>query len=60
MEMLAPGDFNRKAFQELIYYYYEHEAAEMSRLVVTTGFDWASSMPATSTACLASGRRKRR
>jgi adenine-specific DNA-methyltransferase len=43
-EMLAPGDLNRKAFQELIYYYCEDEAtgeaAELSRLVVTTGFDW--------------------
>ena len=44
VEMLAPGDLNRKAFQELIYYYCEDEAAgeaaELSRLVVTTGFDW--------------------
>ncbi|GAA4506579.1 TaqI-like C-terminal specificity domain-containing protein [Hymenobacter ginsengisoli] len=43
-EMLAPGDLNRKAFQELVYYYCEDEAigeaAELSRLIVTTGFDW--------------------
>lgn len=44
IEMLAPSDLNRKAFQELVYYYCEDEAAgeaaELSRLIVTTGFDW--------------------
>ncbi|OGX91412.1 type IIG restriction enzyme/methyltransferase [Hymenobacter coccineus] len=43
-EMLAPDGLNRKAFQELVYYYCEDqaagEAAELSRLIVTTGFEW--------------------
>ncbi|MDJ0367752.1 TaqI-like C-terminal specificity domain-containing protein [Hymenobacter sp. H14-R3] len=43
-EMLAPGDLNRKAFQQLLFYYLEDRsddrADDFRRLVVTTGFEW--------------------
>ena len=43
-EMLAPGDLNRKAFQQLLLYYLEDRADDRAddfrRLVVTTGYEW--------------------